>query len=156
MYLVATWNFILSILSKLHWLVQTSILQAPWNRQINWLIQSYYSVQTAQHHYHSTIKYIKMISFQNQDDLTTRCSSLNTAGGITLRPSFGKNICIIRSLSSQVALRNTPFGSLTTMKRSLKKDKKEHYFSQSVLSIIRTILSRILVGQSALIPRWHQ
>lgn len=58
--------------------------------------------------------------FQNQEELTPRFSSLNSVGGITRRPSLGKNIWIILSRSSQVALRNTPFGSLTTMKRSWK------------------------------------
>lgn len=90
-----------------------------------------------------------MISFQNQKDTTTRCSSLNMTGGITLRPSFGKNICIILSRSSQVALRKTPFGSLTTMKRSWKEGKKKKsIISQTRLFVARTIVKKLFIWPS--------
>lgn len=68
---------------------------------------------------------LKVLSFKGRKELTPRFSSLNNVGAITLRPSFGKNIWIILSRSSQVALRNTPFGSLTTMKRSWKWGKNQ-------------------------------
>lgn len=149
-YLVPTWSFIVSILSyndNQPFKTEFKQLKTYKHTGFSELLCLNRTVSLWEH------KQVKMVSFQNQKALTTRCSSLNITGGITLRPSFGKNICIILSRSSQVALRNTPLGSLTTMKRSWKTYKnKKSIISQSP-SLFIAIVKKIHIWQSPSIPK---